>query len=496
VVKIKLLAALVALTLAAGACGGGDGDVFDGASGTTTTTPSGDGTGTGDGDGNGDGNVDLDVEVDEPIRPLRPAAQEEPVAESADTVMIAAAIDVGAFWEESFPALYGEPLPVLEGGYWSYGPETPEDELPPCGGDIITYGDIAVNAFYCPSDDLIAWDREGLIEPFIDSFGAFTAALIMAHEYGHAIQARSGDAELLPQVYLELQADCFAGAWVGNVLDGNSDVFQATIAELDIAVAGLIEIRDAPGSSPDDPSAHGSGFDRVSAFSDGVFEGVGRCAEYGDFPPFVTEQVFSVDEVDSGGNLPPDELLPLLYADLEDFYSLLFANNGLTWTPVTDIIFFDPDVDEVSCGGEVYAPDEVVFSVFYCIPDNVAMIDVAYLLPELNDIGDFALAVQIARQWAFAAQVQLGNLDDNIGTSLHADCLTGLYAGSVYFQERPDTAQLLLSAGDLDEAIISFIEFGTPGDDSLTGTPFQRSDAFRTGFVGFVEDCDAYLEQG
>jgi predicted metalloprotease len=492
VFKIKALAALLALALVGAACGGGsdDGSVFDGATGSTTTAQPGDG---GDTD---DGNVDLDVEVDEPIRPMRPSEQdEEPVAQDADTVMIAAAIDVGAFWEQRYPELYGEPLPELSGGFWSYGPSTPEEELPPCGGDIqVVYNDIAQNAFYCPSDDLIAWDREGLVEPFIDAFGAFTAALVMAHEYGHAVQERSGDSLTLPQVYLELQADCFAGAWVGNVVDGNSDVFQATVAELDVAVAGLIEIRDVPGSSPDDPSAHGSGFDRVSAFSDGLFDGVERCADYATDPPIVTEDVFTVEEEASGGNLSPDELLPLLYADLEDFYTQLFATSAFTWTPVADIVFYDPDVDEVTCGGEVIAPEDAVYQAFYCIPDNVALIDAAYLLPELNDIGDFALAVQIARQWAFAAQVQLGNTDDTIGTSLHADCLTGLYAGDVYFQLRPDTAQLVLSAGDLDEAIISFIEFGTPGDDSVTGTPFQRSDAFRTGFIGFVEDCDSYLE--
>jgi predicted metalloprotease len=489
VFKIKAFAALLALALLAAACGGGDdGGAFDNAAGTTTTTPKGD-------DGNANGNVDLDVEVDEPIRPLRPSAQDrEPVAQDADTVMIAAAIDVGEFWRQTFPDLYGQELPELSGGLWSYGAETPESDLPECGGPM-SYSEIAENAFYCPGGDLIAWDRSGLIEPFIDEFGAFTAALVMAHEYGHAIQARTGDNTALEQVYTELQADCFAGAWVGNVVDGKSDVFQATISELDVAVAGLIEIRDVPGSSPDDPSAHGSGFDRVSAFSDGLFEGAARCADYGTLPPVVTQQTFSVEEEASGGNLSPDELLPLLYADLEDFYTQLFTGSGLTWTPVNDILFFDPDTDTVTCGDQSFEPDDVYYQAFYCIPDNVALIDTAYLLPDLNDIGDFALAVQVARQWAFAAQVQLGNTDDNIGTSLHADCLTGLYAGDVFFQLR-DTAQLQLSAGDLDEAIMSFLAFGTPGDDSVTGTPFQRSDAFRTGFLGDAQDCDAYLQQG
>jgi predicted metalloprotease len=487
VFKMKALAAVLALALLGAACGGGDDDsVFDGADGGTTTVAD---------DGGSGGNVDLDVEIDEPIRPLRPAEQQdEPVAEDADTVMIAAAIDVGAFWESVYPELYGSELPPLSGGFWSYGPETPDAELPPCGGQV-AYNDIAQNAFYCPADDLIAWDREGLVEPFIDEFGAFTAALVMAHEYGHAVQQRSGDSGTLPQVLLELQADCFAGAWVGNIVDGGSDVFQATIAEIDVAVAGLIEIRDVPGSSADDPSAHGSGFDRVSAFSDGLFEGVSRCADFGTNPPVVTEEAFTSEaDAASGGNLAPEELLPLLYADLEDFYTQLFASGGLTWAPVSDIIFYDPDADEVTCGTTVVAPEDAIYQSFYCIDDNVALVDGTYLLPELVTIGDFALAAQVARQWAFAAQVQLGNLENTIGTSLHADCLTGLYAGDVWFQLRPDTTQLQLSPGDLDEAIISFLAFGSPGDDSVTGTPFQRSDAFRTGFLGGVEDCDAYLE--
>ena len=65
------------------ACGGDDGSVFDGLGESTTTTVD---------DGSEGGNVDLDVEVDEPIRPEQPSEEVEPVAEDADTVMIAAAI--------------------------------------------------------------------------------------------------------------------------------------------------------------------------------------------------------------------------------------------------------------------------------------------------------------------------------------------------------------------------------------------------------------------
>jgi predicted metalloprotease len=488
---MRFLAAFAVLVMVVAACGGDDGGggVFDDAQGdSSTTTPGGD-------DEGGEGNVDLDdSDISEPIEPLRSIADEEQVAEGADAVMIAAAIDVGAFWEQTYPELYGEELPPLQGGFWSYGPDTPAEELPTCDG-ALSYEQIQVNAFYCPVDDLIAWDREGLVEPFIDSYGAFTAAVVMAHEYGHAVQARSGDNGVLEQVVLELQADCFAGAWTAYVVEENSDVFQATIDELDVAVGGLLAIRDAPGSSPDDPSAHGSGFDRVSAYSDGLFEGAARCAEYGEFPPIVTQEVFQTEaDAASGGNLPAEELLPLLYADLEDYYTQLFASGGLTWVPVNDIIFFDPEVDDPTCGGQTYDGEDVANRAFYCIDDSLVYVDVANHLPRLNEVGDFAIASEIARQWAFSAQAQLGNLDDNLGTNLHADCLAGLYAGDVYFQLRPDTASLVLSPGDLDESIIGFLITAPDNDASYTGTPFERSDAFRTGFIGSTEDCDPYLE--
>jgi predicted metalloprotease len=490
-VKIKVLAALMACALLGVGCSSGDDGVFD----AQTTTTSGDTDDHGDDHSNPQGNVELEVDIDEPIRPQKSAEDREPVANDADAVMIAAAIDVGAFWEDAYPNVYGDELPPLEGGFWSYGPSTPDDELPTCGGPML-YDEIAQNAFYCSIDDLIAWDRDALVEPFIDEWGAFTAALVMAHEYGHAIQARSGDNQTLQQVYLELQADCFAGAWVANVADGNSDIFQATLTELDVALAGLLSIRDVPGSSPDDPSAHGSGFDRVSAFSDGLFDGVERCADYGDVPPVVTQEVFTTEaDAASGGNLSPADLLPLLYDDLEDFYTQTFATTGRTWVPVADIVFYDPDADDVACGELELSADEAENAIFYCIDDNLVLADGANLMPTLADIGDFAVATEIARQWAFAAQVQMGNLENTLGTSLHADCLTGLYAGDVFFQLR-DSASLQLSPGDLDEAISGFLLGGTIGEQGETGTAFQRTDAFRTGFLGTETDCEALLDEG
>ena len=105
-------------------------------------------------------------------------------------------------------------------------------------------------------------------------------------------------------------------------------------------------------------------------------------------------------------------------------------------------------------------------------------------MPALDEIGDFAFGGEIARQYAFAAQVQLGLLDRHADTDLHADCLTGLYAAAEFDLTIPDQ-QLVLSPGDLDEIIIAFLAFGGDADASA----FQRTVAFRTGFLDGFDAC-------
>ena len=65
---------------------------------------------------------------------------------------------------------------------------------------------------------------------------------ILAHEWGHAIQARSNFTART--VTRELQADCFAGAWSKHAQDDG--VFDVTSADLDGALAGLLDVRDTP----------------------------------------------------------------------------------------------------------------------------------------------------------------------------------------------------------------------------------------------------------
>jgi predicted metalloprotease len=421
--------------------------------------------------------------------------EDEPEApDELRQVVDGAFADVEAFWSETFPDVYGGAFQPVE-GYYPYGPST---DMPPCGEPRPSYEDIAENAFYCPESDIIAADEVNLLPGLSDEFGGFTIGIVFAHEYGHAIQARASEFSNL-SVVVEMQADCFAGAWTAWVADGNSDNFKVEESQLDLSMAGMISISDAPGTTADDLAAHGSGFDRVGSFQDGFDNGAVRCSEYDSDPNLpIVEMGFTDDEFATGGNLHPfDEgpddpgLLSLAEQDLNDFYEQLFQEKfDKTWEPVSDLVVAD---DDISCNGNSVSADDIEFDSGYCEDENVAVIG-KELVPALNDMGDFALAAEVARLWAEAAQLQLGIDGEDKQASLHADCLTGFWAYARFPIDENGNERtgltLTISPGDLDEGILGFLYGGA--QTSAVGTAFERVAALRAGFLNGVDGCDAY----
>ena len=438
---------------------------------------------------------DLEGELDGPIAPETGLGDDD--APSSDDVVQAALIDVGSFWEREYEDLYGDAFEPLDGGFWAYGPDT---DQPPCGNPPPQYEDIAGNAFFCPSDDLIAWDNVNLIPGMYEAFGGFTIGIVMAHEFGHAIQER---AEVLGDTIMtELQADCFAGAWTADVADGGAEYFEVRSEDLDKAIAGFLELRDGVGTDAADPLAHGTGFDRIGAFTDGFEQGLEHCASYPDLYDagelVIVEVPFtSLEDFERGGNLPLDELFDLALQDLEHFWTVLFEEMGQTWSAVTATSPVDPEEDEVTCGDDTYRGDVLEDAAFYCVASDTIVLDVNRI-DALNEIGDYAVATDLARQYAYAAQVRLGNLDNSLASNLQADCFAGVYAASGFTVNRGEEQLLVLSPGDLDEAVIAFLVTSEEDadDESGVGTAFQRFDAYRSGFMEGVSACEALLAEG
>ena len=403
-----------------------------------------------------------------------------------DEVLQIAITDLNAYWTAQLPDLYGvtyaEPrdLVALSGN----------DEVR-CGG-LVDREFWLGNAFYCELGDYIAWDSEELIPNLFTSFGDFSVALVLAHEWGHAIQGPERGNVNGRTIMTELQADCFAGAWTGSVDAGESENLSLEQGDVEEAMAGYVQLfRDPPGTSPFDEGAHGTGFDRVAAFRGGFFNGPTRCAEYeqGDFS--FLDLPFTEADFQTGGNLPFDDVAPFLSNALEVWWTaefpLLFGNE---WVPVTTSgPFFPSSGDVPTCVGLSTDPRDLFGVALYCAEGDFVAWDGEELTPSLyQEIGDFAVGLVLAHEWATAAQSRAGLKVEGARSELQADCFSGAFSGAMLDPDNP--MELFLSAGDLDEGVATFLLFGeVEGFSAFGGTPFQRFDAFQRGFFDGAASC-------
>jgi hypothetical protein len=165
------------------------------------------------------------------------------------------------FWRRRFAELFGRSYrpPRVEGSYLG-------SDGPRCGGEP----SVPFNAVYCPAGDFVAWD-DNLMAAGYQQIGDAWVYLIIAHEWGHAIQARLDRSRV--SVAAELQADCLAGATLqGATEDGSIAIEPGDTEELTRTLLAVAD--DFPWTSERD---HGNAQQRIAAFNQGASGGVQSC---------------------------------------------------------------------------------------------------------------------------------------------------------------------------------------------------------------------------
>ncbi len=464
--------------------------------------------------------VEPELRVEIPIENVVDVDASKPVRDY-DAFLAVALTDIDQWWSRVYPEVYGEPYVALEGGIYAGYPER-QTGLPGCGEPTTDYEDLTLFvAFYCEFGDFVVYDDDNrdVLAPLAEEFGPAVMGIVLAHEYGHAIQARSGALDQrLPTITTEQQADCFSGAWTGQAYRGESELLRMGDADVRAGLIAMLSVRDPVGTSQFVPGGHGSAFDRVGAFQVGFLDGPGRCAELIDDPLTLVPNQFQPGTLDQilGGNAPYDceELLDIggteedvanctpapvfLADDLNDFWATV---SGASF-PELEVVPTD-DLASIDCDEPMLPADEILV----CSDPFIVAYDESDVVELYREFGDFTLGYFYGIAWAEVAQRVLDSSLSGEARALMNDCYTGAWVRDITPDSNGRTPRgsdtdgdgfqdtgISSSPGDLDEAIRMAILEGDDGANvDAVGTAFEKIAALRIGALGGLTACQAEL---
>jgi predicted metalloprotease len=404
-----------------------------------------------------------------------------------DILALNAVDDIQTYWQaEFYKEFQGAFKPVDKLLSWSAKAPN-SDALDFCKES--TYH--LVNAAYCRLDNSIGWDRSVLLPKMEDTFGKMSVVMVLAHEYGHAIQSMAkivGPKD--PVIVKEQQADCFAGAFIRHVAEGNAKHFTINTSDgLNSVLAATVAIRD---SNPDDPeSVHGSAFERVTAVQIGFTDGPKGC------------KAIDINEIARRrGNLPKsftgDPGRGEYAITKENLIELSKALAAILPIPAEPT--YDYSGAKIDCSNGVTTEP-----VSYCPAENTIATDIPALaqrgtsnadiddpLP-LKVTGDYNGYVVFISRYTLAVQQSHGQALAGAKTGLRAACLSGVATGKLAEPNRPvSQGDITLSPGDLDEAVSGLLTDGLAASDvqgKTVPSGFSRVDAFRAGVLNGENTC-------
>jgi predicted metalloprotease len=395
--------------------------------------------------------------------------------------------DIGDYWKQNYDGFKGSfsPLDTLA----SYGSKNPAGPRI-CGVDTYQF----VNAFYCYGQNIMAWDRGVLLPAGKRYFGDMAITGMLAHEYGHAVQDM---ANLLdsstPTLVVEQQADCFAGAYLRWVAEGNSPRFTLNTTDgLNGILAGLIALRDpvpGPRGEPTLVAGHGMALDRISAFQMGFDAGATTCAgiDTADIKHRRDGTPMLLRTEPTGpartGEVKIDK------GSLSTLMEVLNTSFAPAYPPALSF-------EEAPCPGAKASPP-----VSYCPATNTISVDLSGLHHMANVADEYGLNLRgdntafsvVTSRYMLAVQHERGVELTSAMAGLRTACLTGLGQRRMSEPvELPNGRARMLTADDLDEAVTGLLTNGLTASGADGGTVpdgFTRILAFRLGLLGDAELC-------
>lgn len=195
-----------------------------------------------------------------------PAAQQPRQPLTLDEIFALVEEDINDFWSLQFEAAnarYVKPELVL---YDRNRIRTG------CGAVTARMGPL-----YCPADHTAYFPRN-FMENEMATVGDFSVVVIIAHEWGHAVQRLTGLNASSPTIFGELQADCFAGAYSRYA---NLESVKVLLEDGDIeeGATALFLFGDPEGTPWFDEQAHGTGDQRYQSYIKGLNSDYKTCLE-------------------------------------------------------------------------------------------------------------------------------------------------------------------------------------------------------------------------
>lgn len=217
--------------------------------------------------------------------------------------MVGAQNSLDDYWQDALPNLHFAPAKYRSPSVYIFplGENQSDTANSACGTASLNTG-----PFYCPGDEGIYIPTrfyEILRTQYGASGGSLAELYVVAHEWGHHVQYVTGIMQQADRrstgpgsdtVRLELQADCFAGAWAAaatQTYDANGQPFLNPIskAELADALDAAATVGDdhiqqlGSGRIVTEQWTHGSSDNRQFWFTEGYQGGINACDTF-DLP--------------------------------------------------------------------------------------------------------------------------------------------------------------------------------------------------------------------